>query len=110
MNSAIILGILIGSSLRTEKSSICLYSITTREYIFVDLQRSAQKDELTSSVFFLYVFNILIAGVFPKLIFSWALPSRVPSEMLLQGGHLRKIACSLLACPMMAPDNDGVGC
>ena len=39
----IILGILIGSSLKL-KSSICLHSITIRQYIFVDLQGSAPKE------------------------------------------------------------------
>jgi hypothetical protein len=48
-NHYIILGILIGSSLRLKKSSICLYSILTRQYIFIDLQRSIQKCGLLTS-------------------------------------------------------------
>jgi hypothetical protein len=38
-----ILGILIGSSSTIKESSIYVYSMTTRQYIFVVLQKSAQK-------------------------------------------------------------------
>jgi hypothetical protein len=49
-----ILGILIGSSLRIKKPSICLYNITTRQYIFIVLQRSAQNGGLVPSNCYVY--------------------------------------------------------
>jgi hypothetical protein len=64
-----------------------------------------------------YIFNnndsVLVAGIFPKMIFSWVLPIGVNHHgfsFLIQGGpskedHLLVIpARKIPACPMMAPD------
>jgi hypothetical protein len=75
---------------RIKKSFICLYSIITRHYISVDLQKSTPKCELIPSG--CYIFNnirksILIAGIFPKMIFSRTLSTgaNLSLSMLIQG-------------------------
>jgi hypothetical protein len=51
----LILGILIGSSLRLKNSSIYLYSITTRHFISVDLQKSSLKGMCYYLVIIIYI-------------------------------------------------------